>query len=208
MNWQGNVVLNIYRFIWSVEKSLLYTLVNVLFCVCLQQGDIRPPTPTPPPPTHQKKKKTIATTTKTKWCISKSYQFTHRTMNNQSNNRSLFPIIAPNVCKLRCCSHPKTVCSLYLCQDSRLLYYLIREIKTWLNINHITVHNNTYCIFSNSKNSYRKYKSHIINKLVIYVIYTHTYTHWSDIHTLVCSEMLLTVLDFGMWNCLPDGRSS
>ena len=30
--------------------------------------------------------------------------------------------------------------------DSRLLY-LIREIKTWLNINHITVHNNTYCVF-------------------------------------------------------------
>ena len=27
--------------------------------------------------------------------------------------------------------------------DSRLLYYLIREFKTWLNINHITVHNNT-----------------------------------------------------------------
>ena len=25
-------------------------------------------------------------------------------------------------------------------QDSRLLYYLIREIKTWLNINHITTH--------------------------------------------------------------------
>ena len=24
-------------------------------------------------------------------------------------------------------------------QDSRLLYYLIREIKTWLNINNITV---------------------------------------------------------------------
>ena len=32
-------------------------------------------------------------------------------------------------------------------QDSRLIYYLIREIKTWLNINHITVHNNTYFIF-------------------------------------------------------------
>ena len=32
-------------------------------------------------------------------------------------------------------------------QDSRLLYYLIREIKMWLNINHITVHNNTYFIF-------------------------------------------------------------
>ena len=29
---------------------------------------------------------------------------------------------------------------------SRLLYNLIREIKTRLNINHITVHNNTYCI--------------------------------------------------------------
>ena len=25
-------------------------------------------------------------------------------------------------------------------QESRLLYYLIREIKMWLNINHITVH--------------------------------------------------------------------
>ena len=32
-------------------------------------------------------------------------------------------------------------------QDARLLYYLIREIKTWLNINHITVHRNMYCIF-------------------------------------------------------------
>ena len=32
-------------------------------------------------------------------------------------------------------------------QDSRLLCYLIREIKTRLNINHITVQNNTYCIF-------------------------------------------------------------
>ena len=31
-------------------------------------------------------------------------------------------------------------------RDSRLLYYLIREIKTWLNIN-ITVHNNTHSIF-------------------------------------------------------------
>ena len=31
--------------------------------------------------------------------------------------------------------------------DSRLLYYLIRKIKTWLNTNHITVHNNTYCLF-------------------------------------------------------------
>ena len=35
-----------------------------------------------------------------------------------------------------------STCSLYI-QDSRLLYHLIREIKTWLNINHITVHNMT-----------------------------------------------------------------
>ena len=32
-------------------------------------------------------------------------------------------------------------------QDSRLLYYLIRKSKMWLNINHFTVHNNTYFIF-------------------------------------------------------------
>ena len=31
-------------------------------------------------------------------------------------------------------------------QDSRLFYYLIREIKMWLNMNYITVHNNTYLI--------------------------------------------------------------
>ena len=29
-------------------------------------------------------------------------------------------------------------------QVSTLLYYHIRELKTWLNINHITVHSNTY----------------------------------------------------------------
>ena len=29
-------------------------------------------------------------------------------------------------------------------QDSRLLYYLIREIKTWLNINHITMYTITH----------------------------------------------------------------
>ena len=67
-------------------------------------------------------------------------------------------------------------------QDSRLFNYLIREIKTWLNINHITVHNNTYFIFQNTKNSYWKYKSYIMNKLVIHVIYTHTHNHllWRD----------------------------
>ena len=34
----------------------------------------------------------------------------------------------------------------------------------------MTVHNNTYFIFKNSKNSYRKYKSYVINKLVIIII--------------------------------------
>ena len=29
--------------------------------------------------------------------------------------------------------------------ESRLLYCLIREIKMWLNINHITLHSNAYC---------------------------------------------------------------
>ena len=31
--------------------------------------------------------------------------------------------------------------------DSRLFYYLIREIKMWQNMNCIRVHNNTYLIF-------------------------------------------------------------
>ena len=37
-------------------------------------------------------------------------------------------------------------------RNSRLLYYLIREIKTWLNNNHRVFVSNTYCIFQNSKN--------------------------------------------------------
>ena len=80
-------------------------------------------------------------------------------------------------------------------QESRLLYYLSREIKMWLNINHITEHNKTYCIFSNSKNSYWKYKSYIINKLVIYVIYKLVihiiYTHTLVVWTCWC-EFVLT----------------
>ena len=39
-------------------------------------------------------------------------------------------------------------------QDSRLPHHLIREIKTFLKINHITVDKKKYCIFYNSKNSY------------------------------------------------------
>ena len=38
-------------------------------------------------------------------------------------------------------------CYRFKIRDSRLLYFLIREIETWLNINHITVHDHTYCIF-------------------------------------------------------------
>ena len=39
------------------------------------------------------------------------------------------------------------LCCLSGSQELRLLYYLIREVKTWLNINRITLHNNTYCVF-------------------------------------------------------------
>ena len=35
-----------------------------------------------------------------------------------------------------------TASCMFTIRDSRLLYCLIRGIKTWLNINHITVHNN------------------------------------------------------------------
>ena len=38
-------------------------------------------------------------------------------------------------------------CESRLIQDWKWLYYLIREIKMWLNINHITGHSNTYFIF-------------------------------------------------------------
>ena len=39
-------------------------------------------------------------------------------------------------------------------QDSRLLYYLIGEIKAYLNINHITVHNKYSCIKTGSDESH------------------------------------------------------
>ena len=46
-------------------------------------------------------------------------------------------------------------------QDSRLLYYLNREIKTWLSINHIAAHSNilygSYIL---------KLKGHLLKKLV------------------------------------------
>ena len=50
-----------------------------------------------------------------------------------------------------------------------------------LNINHITVHNNTYFIFWNSKNSDWKYKSYIIKILVVYT-YTDTALTFEQIY--------------------------
>ena len=46
-------------------------------------------------------------------------------------------------CLLLVSHAPSIYIQLFKIQD----YYLIREIKTWLNINHITVHTNTYFIF-------------------------------------------------------------
>ena len=66
---------------------------------------------------------------------------------------------------------------LLVSQDSRLLYYLISEIKTWLNINHITVHNNTLVYILKLKEQLLKIQKLNKNKLVIYVIYTHARTH-------------------------------
>ena len=57
---------------------------------------------------------------------------------------------------------------------SRLLYCLIRESKTWLNINDATVHNNTFYILKLREQLLKIQKLH--NKLVVHVIYTHTFT--------------------------------
>ena len=48
--------------------------------------------------------------------------------------------------------------------------------------------------FKNSKNSYWKYKSYIINKLVIYVIYTHT--HNKDTQFFIQLENNICVMIF------------
>ena len=77
-----------------------------------------------------------------------------------------------------------------------------------------TSHHSTqkHILFILKLNSYWKYKSHIINKIVIYVIYTHTHSHtllW-HLNRFICSEMLLTAeqnnvifLEFGelKWTC-------
>jgi len=146
MNWQGNVVPNIYISLYDLLRNPYFTDQSMFYFVSVHSKVILDTHPSKKEEEKKKKKKTTATTTKTKCCIRKSYQFTHRSINNQFNNRSLFPIIVPNTCKQR---HIliKTACSLYSCQDSRLLYYFIREIKMWLNINPITVHNNTYILF-------------------------------------------------------------
>ena len=55
-------------------------------------------------------------------------------------------------------------------------YYFIREIKTWQNINHTTVHSNTY-ILKPKQQLLKIQKLCNTNKLEIYVIYTHTHTY-------------------------------
>ena len=46
--------------------------------------------------------------------------------------------------------------------DCRLLYYLITEIKTWLNISHITVHDNAYfCILKLKEQLLKIHKSYM-----------------------------------------------
>ena len=57
-------------------------------------------------------------------------------------------------------------------RDSRLVYYLITEIKSWLNINHVTVRNNTYCILEKSQKTIIENTGNIniLNKLVIFAV--------------------------------------
>ena len=77
------------------------------------------------------------------------------------------------------------------------------------NINHITVHNNIFYILKLKEQLLKIQKLH--NKqTIIYVIYTHTRTHtllWC-LNRFICSEILLTVLDFGTQNRRPDWRLS
>ena len=81
-------------------------------------------------------------------------------------------------------------------------YFFISSQKSkcgWtLTTSQYTITHN-YCIFKNSKNSYWKYKSYIINNLVIYLIYTHTaltfeqiylFRNAVDCRTEICSWFL------------------
>ena len=62
-------------------------------------------------------------------------------------------------------------------QDSRLLYYLIREIKTWLSINCITVHNNIiYFYILKLKEQLLKIQK-LYNKQTSNLCNLHTHTH-------------------------------
>ena len=72
-------------------------------------------------------------------------------------------------------------------QDSRLLHYLIREIKTWLNSNHITVHNNTY-ILKLKEQLLKIQKLH--NKQTSNLRNSHTHTHTRELpgSSPLCAE--------------------
>ena len=96
-------------------------------------------------------------------------------------------------------------------------YHLIREIKTWLNINHITVHNNIFYWHRIQRTVTEIQKLHIKQtSIVIYVVCTDTHTgararthtpahtHWHTAQThsvtrllkrldgFSCSEVILT----------------
>ena len=59
-------------------------------------------------------------------------------------------------------------------QGSRLLYYLISEIKTWLNINNITVHNNIFCILKLKEQLLKMQKLHSKQTSNLHNLHTHT----------------------------------
>ena len=61
--------------------------------------------------------------------------------------------------------------------DSRLLHYLIKEIRTWLNINHITVHNITYSIYILKLKEYLLKIQNLHNKQTSNLRNLHTHTH-------------------------------
>jgi len=90
----------------------------------------------------------------------------------------------------------------------------------WLDINHITVHNNTLFIYFKTQKELliiQKFHNKLViqtqkqllkiqklhNKLVIYVIYTHTLTfEWIYLFRNA-TDCRLSVLDLGTQNCLP-----
>ena len=77
-------------------------------------------------------------------------------------------------------------------QDSRLLHYLIREIKTWLNSNHITVHNNTYILkLKEQLLKIQKLRNKQTSNLRNSHTHTHTHTHTHAYTALTLEQIYL-----------------